>query len=79
MPIETPRRGVCTGIGIATWGKTATFSEQKQRTSRLEFIDLIVGFKEAGLAPGDTVLVHSSYKSFGGVANDKRVLNGPGG
>ena len=40
----------------------------------LEFIDLIVGFKEAGLAPGDTVLVHSSYKSFGGVAGGPKTV-----
>ncbi len=33
----------------------------------LEIEDLVVGFTKAGLAPGDTVLVHSSYKSFGGV------------
>ncbi len=29
--------------------------------------DLVSGFKDLGLQAGDTVLVHSSYKSFGGV------------
>ena len=29
--------------------------------------ELIAGFQETGLKAGDTVLVHSSYKSFGGV------------
>lgn len=29
--------------------------------------DLVTGFKDLGLQAGDTVLVHSSYKSFGGV------------
>ncbi len=29
--------------------------------------DLVAGFKDLGLQAGDTVLVHSSYKSFGGV------------
>lgn len=33
----------------------------------LKFGDLVTGFKQIGLQPGDTLLVHSSYKSFGGV------------
>lgn len=33
----------------------------------IDFNGLVAGFKNAGLDEGDTVLVHSSYKSFGGV------------
>ncbi len=40
----------------------------------LEFKDLVAGFKKAGLTPGDTVLVHSSYKSFGGVAGGPQTV-----
>ncbi len=29
--------------------------------------ELIEGFQQAGVNPGDTLLVHSSYKSLGGV------------
>ena len=33
----------------------------------LEFDDLIRGFEKMGITPGDTIMVHSSYKSLGGV------------
>jgi len=33
----------------------------------LNFDDLVANFQALGLQPGDTLLVHSSYKSFGGV------------
>ena len=33
----------------------------------LEFDDLIRGFEKMGISPGDTIMVHSSYKSLGGV------------
>jgi len=33
----------------------------------LKFDDLVAAFEAAGLESGDTLLVHSSYKSFGGV------------
>ncbi len=33
----------------------------------LEFDDLVAGFKQMGISPGDTIMVHSSYKSLGGV------------
>lgn len=33
----------------------------------LEFNDLVRGFAQMGISPGDTIMVHSSYKSLGGV------------
>ncbi len=33
----------------------------------LKFDDLVIAFRATGLESGDTLLVHSSYKSFGGV------------
>jgi aminoglycoside 3-N-acetyltransferase len=33
----------------------------------LEFDDLVAGLKKMGISPGDTIMVHSSYKSLGGV------------
>lgn len=33
----------------------------------LEFDDLVARFKKMGVSPGDTIMVHSSYKSLGGV------------
>jgi aminoglycoside 3-N-acetyltransferase len=33
----------------------------------LEFDDLTAGFKKMGVSAGDTIMVHSSYKSLGGV------------
>ncbi len=33
----------------------------------LDFDDLVAGFKQMGISPGDTIMVHSSYKSLGGV------------
>jgi aminoglycoside 3-N-acetyltransferase len=33
----------------------------------IEFDDLIRGFEKMGISPGDTIMVHSSYKSLGGV------------
>jgi aminoglycoside 3-N-acetyltransferase len=33
----------------------------------LEFDDLTAGFKTMGVSAGDTIMVHSSYKSLGGV------------
>ena len=33
----------------------------------VNFNDLVKGFKEVGVCEGDILLVHSSYKSFGGV------------
>lgn len=33
----------------------------------LAFDDLVSGFRDLGVQPGDTLLVHSSYKSFGPV------------
>lgn len=33
----------------------------------LTFADLVAGFGQTGIKPGDTIMVHSSYKSLGGV------------
>jgi aminoglycoside 3-N-acetyltransferase len=38
------------------------------------FTDLVAGFKQIGLQAGDTVLVHSAYKSFGGVEGGPQVV-----
>ena len=38
------------------------------------FIELVAGFKRIGLQAGDTVLVHSAYKSFGGVEGGPQVV-----
>jgi aminoglycoside N3'-acetyltransferase len=40
----------------------------------INYNDLVNGFKELGLAAGDTVLVHSSYKSFGGVEGGPQAV-----
>jgi aminoglycoside 3-N-acetyltransferase len=40
----------------------------------LNFDELVEGFKESGLIEGDTVLVHSSYKSFGGVSGGPKTV-----
>ena len=40
----------------------------------INFNGLVTGFKEIGLKAGDTVLVHSSYKSFGGVEGGPQVV-----
>jgi aminoglycoside 3-N-acetyltransferase len=40
----------------------------------LTFNDLVIGFKDLGLEPGDTLLVHSSYKSFGGVEGGPQTV-----
>ncbi len=36
--------------------------------------ELVSGFKKLGLKPGDTVMVHSSYKSFGGVEGGPQTV-----
>lgn len=42
----------------------------------LTYHDLIGNFKAIGLQPGDTLLVHNSYKSFGGVdGGPQTVIN----
>ena len=40
----------------------------------LSKLDLIENFKVIGLQPGDTLLVHSSYKSFGGVEGGPQTV-----
>jgi aminoglycoside 3-N-acetyltransferase len=40
----------------------------------INYNDLVSGFKELGLEAGDTVLVHSSYKSFGGVEGGPQMV-----
>ena len=40
----------------------------------IDFNDLVSGFKNVGLEQGDTVLVHSSYKSFGGVKGGPQTV-----
>lgn len=40
----------------------------------LNFNELVVGFKELGLRSGDIVLIHSSYKSFGGVEGGPQTI-----
>ncbi len=36
--------------------------------------ELISGFQKAGIIAGDTLLVHSSYKSFGGVEGGPQTV-----
>lgn len=40
----------------------------------LKFHDLVRGFSELGLDAGDTLLVHSSYKAFGGVEGGPQTV-----
>lgn len=40
----------------------------------ISFNDLVEGFKELGITAGDTLLVHSSYNSFGGVENGPQTV-----
>ena len=40
----------------------------------LTLTDLITEFRALGLRPGDTLLVHSSYKSFGGVEGGPQTV-----
>src|SRR5574338_979593 len=40
----------------------------------LTFDDLVAGFRLLGVAPGDTLLVHSSYKSFGPVEGGPQTV-----
>ena len=40
----------------------------------LSFDDLVAGFHELGVEPGDTLLVHSSYKSFGPVEGGPQTV-----
>jgi aminoglycoside 3-N-acetyltransferase len=40
----------------------------------LTLIDLIENFQTLGLQPGDTLLMHSSYKSFGGVESGPQTV-----
>jgi aminoglycoside 3-N-acetyltransferase len=40
----------------------------------IDFSGLVAGFKQIGLQAGDTVLVHSSYKSLGGVEGGPQVV-----
>jgi aminoglycoside 3-N-acetyltransferase len=40
----------------------------------LTFSDLVAAFSSAGIAPRDTLLVHSSYKSFGGVEGGPQAV-----
>lgn len=40
----------------------------------IDFDDLVAGFKGLGLEARDTVLVHSSYKSFGGVQDGPQTV-----
>lgn len=40
----------------------------------LSLTDLVAGFKKTGLQAGDTVLVHSSYKAFGGVEGGPQAV-----
>jgi len=40
----------------------------------LTYAELVAGFKQMGLQAGDTVLVHSSYKSLGGVEGGPQVV-----
>ena len=39
--------------------------------------DLVDNFQTIGLQSGDTLLVHSSYKSFGGVEGAHKPLSMP--
>jgi aminoglycoside N3'-acetyltransferase len=40
----------------------------------IRFNDIVAGFKEVGLEKGDVVLVHSSFKSFGGVESGPQTV-----
>lgn len=40
----------------------------------IDFNDLVLGFKELGLKEGDIILVHSSFKSFGGVEGGSQTV-----
>ncbi len=40
----------------------------------IDFNDIFLGFKELGLNKGDVLLVHSSYKSFGGVEGGPQTV-----
>lgn len=40
----------------------------------IDFNDLVLGFKELGLKEGDIILVHSSFKSFGGVEGGPQTV-----
>jgi len=40
----------------------------------LTFDNLVANFQSLGLQPGDTLLVHSSYKSFGGVTGGPQTV-----
>src|SRR5919106_4191691 len=40
----------------------------------LTFEDLVEGFRKLGVEEGDTLLVHSSYKSFGGVDGGPQIV-----
>ncbi len=40
----------------------------------LTFDNLVTEFRAIGVAPGDTLLVHSSYKSFGGVEGGPQAV-----
>ena len=40
----------------------------------VNFDELVLNFRELGLAKGDVLLVHSSYKSFGGVEGGPQTV-----
>ncbi|MBG7610048.1 MAG: AAC(3) family N-acetyltransferase [Anaerolineae bacterium] len=40
----------------------------------LKFDELVTGFETVGVEPGDSLLVHSSYKSFGGVDGGPQIV-----
>ncbi len=40
----------------------------------LNFDDLVIGFSDLGVDTGDTILVHSSYKAFGGVEGGPQTV-----
>ena len=46
----------------------------QQQTQELSLKDLVRGFRELGLCEGDTVLVQSSFKAFGGVTGGPKTV-----
>lgn len=40
----------------------------------ISFDELVLNFQKAGLTSGDVLLVHSSYKSFGGVEGGPQTV-----
>lgn len=47
---------------------------QEQKTQSLTLENLITAFRDLGLAKGDTVLVQSSFKAFGGIQGGPKTV-----